>query len=387
MIRLFHLVGVLALVVSSHSLASELEMQIEALELPHELNGMPAQLDTPQMDEWPIELQLPVGLVPPAQPPIPQGPRTDDQYPVNPELVVSTLLPAMIEKPEITKALAACAKAAEDYLVGYAPAHRAARRGSCLRDPGTVHADLKPSADRFDAACLSGDLDSVPTTFPARIGELLDPDGSTYCMGMIVDGSRILSARHCFAHPKGERSRVLALRRKRLLDCQFDPDRCSMRFRNLRGQTFRVSGGVNDRGSGFGLTADFVRLKLIDVFDETGLLSVRFEDSADREEPALLAAEYWLAGPYRAHPCGLESVAEPRWSARNTCFITETGDGCALHSCQTLPGFSGAPLVQWREDEFVVAGLHLGPVEPATTCNGTTGKHGNILISATELRQ
>jgi V8-like Glu-specific endopeptidase len=247
------------------------------------------------------------------------------------------------------------------------------------RDDRTFKADPEP--DRLRAG---GQRDGRQGIIDAVV--LLERDGalgrSHECGGLLLSGNRVLTARHCVATPVMQD----ALNRGRVK---------ARLIRDSGKDVYTVEPLSTPTGIVAPAAQDLVVLKL----QASSLIPA---PRVEFREPATPGAAIVLG--YFAHYDSQRIVADPetgvaslsiptwrqalRWAKPGYCHVLETVNGCVKTLCQTVPGYSGAPVFSAQSGAgapLVVYGVLSGAESSQSTC-GTPEPFATLAASAKDIQ-
>jgi hypothetical protein len=229
------------------------------------------------------------------------------------------------------------------------------------------------AAVAYDRHCLVA-VDGGASDYPSgRIAIFGSKDRVPFCTGVHLGRDRFLTARHCFYNREtGAR-----------LAHSIDPT-VSLANKNIVDAKLEV---VPDRSELFGSSRDLIVLRGVGLpASVTGVPAIQVDKPAPLAKAALVGY-FAAADPEKLIPrSSLETGAFPPWpsSLRATqeqgagyCRIwdwTSASDqsGCLIHSCQSMRGFSGAPLFVQTGGTWRLAGIQVaaGNLIDKSDCKG-----------------
>jgi hypothetical protein len=240
-------------------------------------------------------------------------------------------------------------------------------------------------AKRYEIQCLAGPQEDGPANpsnkkvLRERIGVLATSRGA-FCSAYLWSPSHLITARHCF-YTLVETPR---------------PDIPSVSDGNVYfqrlsepGTNYEVQRIVEPSGlslvplSDIKTRVDFVYLKLINDI----ATAERAPPIADAQAwtPSFIAGYFPYASPISDSGSALPAVDSIRW-ARAGCAVVRTSGACLYHACQTVQGFSGAPVFSLRDGNVEFAGIHTEANGRSGECVVTGNSTGNIGVSAGRIR-
>jgi hypothetical protein len=248
---------------------------------------------------------------------------------------------------------------------------------------GQAWSDLAAQAARYSTLCLEAfDKASPPAQVGAYLGSIgvLADTEEAFCGAVALTDTILLTARHCFYSMDGEIPNEFhaSLRAKRV---QFTALQASSPLVTVTG--IRAS---NAPGIGTGRIThlnDYLFLDLATALPDFAAIPVAkdFSSSAVRQ--------VWLPGPFRfayvpdANNLAAAARASARWSRTGWCPATISRNGCAQHGCQSVGGFSGAPLLELHSDGTVaLLGLHRQANDGTGFCAVSNQDSGNFALTA-----
>lgn len=182
-------------------------------------------------------------------------------------------------------------------------------------------------------------LDAIVLIQIARPGE----DWRPYCGGMLLQGSRVLTARHCLG--KIEHRNALRDSRVRAL-------------RTSDGETFELGWTEEARKPEGDITDDVlivpIRLRSDQSAPKPPAVVLK---SVDAPAPAV-ALGYLHFRDYERRSGSNEAVVSPvdwraglRYARPGLCHVVRENAGCVRTLCQTFPGYSGGPIFAEERDD------------------------------------
>lgn len=250
---------------------------------------------------------------------------------------------------------------------------------------GNDRSDFVAAAEEFDRACLAS-LPSMPGASDPPLGQLavlLDNRKSAVCMALHLWDDQFISARHCFFNA-GDVIPQMKSASIQMLD-HSDPNPVAVKLDPVASQPYPAP------------TAKIPSGQDIILFRAPALAAVvkaraRFDafaiDTTVAEE-AYVVGVYILAKARLSTPSSIGVVGvAPLWTdalrttkidGTNYCRVWDhsrsaDGGGCIEHSCQTLPGFSGAPVFIRAKGsaKWMVAGANVAGASDRAGCGRFT---------------
>jgi hypothetical protein len=230
---------------------------------------------------------------------------------------------------------------------------------------------LQEVVNTFDHRCLS-DATQLPGFVLKRLAVLkMSDSGSPFCTALRVSDSQFLTAKHCFLDDgKKDDSRI----RKAKFYMYIAPQEGLAIDQTIELDIHDpcVSGcDVGDVRKNMPAKIDNILISIVD-----GLANLESPYSKIKLAQ-VLGDELLIPGYFVFHQVRTKSEGKSidgirvdrRWelsadSDGELCRILDADDsfnGCLVHNCQALPGFSGAPLIQRDGVNFSVAGVHVTP--------------------------
>lgn len=257
------------------------------------------------------------------------------------------------------------------------------------------------AVEAYETACLKG----VPLSGPnsastardlpiSRLAVLIDKAKAPFCMALHLGGDRFLTARHCLLN--AEDGSEIIERSGASIEMVDRSDPRSIPIKHAATQPFSLAGKFSGRQD------------LLVIEAPTLAATVRARRPANGlgkpltvAEPAVAIGYFPLANPQQRFPTtvGKRGLAPPwaealrmtRTDGINYCRVwsrsTELdGSGCVEHSCQTVGGFSGAPVFVDRgvpgTPRWEVAGINVAGAivkKTAGSCGKFDHKPGGVL--------
>ncbi|RZM79744.1 trypsin-like serine peptidase [Leptolyngbya iicbica] len=253
----------------------------------------------------------------------------------------------------------------------YAPVTRAT-------SPRPINGPLRAVVNRDDRTPVLSD--SYPWSAIGRV-DWLAPDGVTVlgaCTGTLIGPNLVLTNAHCLLDPETNQ-----------------PTTHTIVFRPnvVQGEATAIANVVAyDYGDSpfTGSAADDWALLTLDVplGEDFGFLGWRFADFADADTLTTLAGQLSVVGYSADFPtaafAGLGEPGETAGLSAHCSVVTElaTGEfaGSLIHTCDTNPGASGAPIFALFDDgEYYIVGLHTGSVSLLESIALPTGEQTDVL--------
>jgi hypothetical protein len=176
------------------------------------------------------------------------------------------------------------------------------------------------------------------------------------CMGAIV-GSRVLTARHCFAIPEADAGVH-----------QLIPAESAVDFDTLSGDHFSLSFDGSDRSPlrEDQRDKDWITLAMNPLITAGPSMSLGYDpELAQVWQPLVLISmsPYVMAlrNDFRSSTSNAVIDISP------VCDILAKDGGYIFHACQTLAGMSGAPLLTMKDGLLTVVGIHTGDTQNVQT--------------------
>lgn len=309
---------------------------------------------------------------------------------VAPDDIMSTPVPDGLRalpdyKPRPTTMPAAarsCALSQNIFLKDIEGELRTGRLSQNLSDE--ERAALSSAAKAFDNDCLEriASAPSDPMGVPLdRLAILTDTDEGSFCMAAYLGGGRFLTANHCrfdeYGTPRDKVVLSLADGSKANLVAQFAAEGAPASSRGAVDWAVLVAPALNNHQP-----ASVLRAVAPAIHRETRLIG--YFALADLEATILS----------RRRPQWKDALRATRDIGIDACRVVDlaTGGlagGCVMHDCQSLPGFSGAPLfVRGNDGSWGLAGIHVASAQsdvvsacPAFAGAGYFAHAGNIAAS------
>ena len=257
-----------------------------------------------------------------------------------------------------------------------------------LRDDESVRvlqADLLRAGAEFDGLCLGslvpyrltteGALAAdalpgfVPASAPRLLWVLLDAsttlsgEGGPVCSALLLPGGMLLTARHCFVDEHG--LAIQGLDGRPLLDLGREG---KLQLGNVArpeaatSVSLELVGTLGDRPLGAATPPGTANDALL--FRASGAPDVPEVTFAT----AAVGERVWVFGPYslsdRSRPAGQDGMSSwyqsLRWTRVGACRVLYADENCLKHTCQTIQGYSGAPIIGDRGGEATVLGMQVG---------------------------
>lgn len=239
--------------------------------------------------------------------------------------------------------------------------------------------EFEAAARLVDNACMTAPWDAqapaVARTGGGEAGQgalkatgLLQVDGlgDPFCGGVFLSPSEVQTALHCF----GRADTYQALKQGRVTIRQAD---------SATAPAWKVTAQTLDpsvtSGAGFDVSRDFLRLRL--TLPATGVpkLTVRKPSGL---EPAFVAG-FMLGHDKLRKPAVSDTkwAATPewwkglRWAKPDGCVVVDSDDNCFRMLCETVRGFSGAPVFATKAspaEPLVLFGIVKGTEGGANVC-------------------
>lgn len=256
-------------------------------------------------------------------------------------------------------------------------------------DQGTRARWIKVISD-YDSACLTpvDPKSAAAVGLPLdRLAVVLDEDGTPICMALHLGGDDFITARHCFFDQNG----ASIAKRDRPLISMADVSAVLVKTTIQPNRPFPPTPSYNAAKDLVILVAD----GLPQAVRNRRLAGSDFAQSTVAE-PALLIGYFPLANADQRLPADLSTGSAAPWNAglRMTsdtegayCRVwdrskSEGASGCLEHSCQSVGGFSGAPIFVKRNGQWRVVGLN---VAGATTDEKTAASCGTFAFGSNGL--
>lgn len=190
-----------------------------------------------------------------------------------------------------------------------------------------------------------------PTSLSARIGGLSGPEGKRSCTATQISATTILTAKHCIELSSTDPAEPTVFATEAQLT--------TFRF-HLQGRApLRVEGLASPINMSLDLPNDWVTLRV-------GALP-----AADR--PNLPTAPTKIPAGTPLVVAGLMIISDDdapsfaaQFTAGQSCRALYATENCLMHTCNTVPGMSGAPIFSLLDGEWRLVGMH---VKAATTDN------------------
>lgn len=220
----------------------------------------------------------------------------------------------------------------------------------------------KPLADAYRQACFQSASAISSQTMPSdAVGVFVRSDENgeyAFCVGFLISKNKLMTARHCF----------------------FDADSGRRLFTDAPKFYF-----FSDTAHSVALANPQNVWAQTEPFDAPNDFLIVTLSSDQRADPLSSADPLPLRtlripGPFLYAAGSWQSALS--WTRPNlSCAVrTETNGGCFVHTCQTGPGFSGAPLLQLQGDSWRVIGIHVGGT--AEQCRSNDGDTANLALPA-----
>jgi hypothetical protein len=217
------------------------------------------------------------------------------------------------------------------------------------RDSATreLRASAKPINEAVRTAMSNCFTPDTPRGFPAslaaRIGGLSGPDGKRSCTATQVSANTILTAKHCIELGSTDPAEATVIATEAQLT--------EFRF-HLQGRApLKVERLVSPASMSGDLPNDWIMLRV-------GALP-----AADR--PNLPTAPTQIPAGAALVLAGLMVTLDedrptftPQFTAGQSCKSLYATKNCVMHTCNTVPGMSGAPIFAQVDGEWTLVGMH-----------------------------
>jgi hypothetical protein len=246
--------------------------------------------------------------------------------------------------------------------------------------------ELLAEARRYESICLAGPAHgsvglAANDALRERIGTLAVAQ-QPFCSAYLWDPTHLLTARHCFQERVGV-ARPDVLRQL---------GEGEIRFERLSepGVAYEVVRLIEPAGLSavsrdpISTRIDFVYLELSQAVTASSPAPAIAD--AQPWATALVAGHFPYASPVAADGTALSASHSIRWG-KVGCVVKRTSGACVYHACQSVRGFSGAPIFALQGETVQFVGLH-------TEANGGSGEcvvagyaTGNVGVAATRIRR
>lgn len=182
--------------------------------------------------------------------------------------------------------------------------------------------------------------DDFPPVLAKRLGALIIPEGKRQCSGMQLSTDTILTAAHCLQRNN----------KKRNVRSANSIELTAYKFELSGGAQFAVK-SVESGGATQNLEDQWIILKTAPMPAPEGILPLSTNAAEIKTGDEMLIA-------------GLISVIDqekfsPRYSQGYSCRALYATSGCLIHTCNSVPGLSGAPLFVKHSNQWRFAGVHV----------------------------
>lgn len=259
------------------------------------------------------------------------------------------------------------------------------RHEAITPSPGSAPDEILVGSRQYESKCLAGPQvsdDGMPSdALRERIGILTDAR-QPFCSAYVWDETHLITARHCFYD-------AIAKPRAGVLD---QLAKAEIRFERLSepGVQYTATRLIEPAG------LDLVDYDPVSTRVDFVYLQASRSISVARPAPTVADAAPWTAAfvagyfpyasPVSSDGTGLSASQSIRW-AKAGCAVIATRGACVYHACQSVRGFSGAPIFALRGATLEFVGLH-------TEANGGSGEcvvaghtKGNVGVAATRIRR
>lgn len=245
--------------------------------------------------------------------------------------------------------------------------------------PGNMMGEFRDAVTEFDAQCLRRvnttelPIELRPTQVLRSVGVLRNAlDNRVFCGGVLVDKDTVITARHCFIQASVGFNLNYAYISLGYIYFHRGHDEANS------AQIASLIPPLEDLTKPVTLEQDFVFLKLDKPIAGRPELSFRRPKAGER---------LWIPGYFEHHSPELQSLFSASLTGRVTpdwysglratkgskCIVLDSIDSCFVHTCQTVPGFSGAPIISLtqsdKENHIVVVGLQSRTQSASDRCS------------------
>jgi|GEM_PF-3595176 len=222
----------------------------------------------------------------------------------------------------------------------------------------TIASALENALD-FDTACLEGPT-GMPPQIEQRIAVLKERGKEMpFCTAYQISDSEFLTAMHCF-HDKDsglpKRSRL-----KDTLVYLYSSPSTAIEIEPIPAISITRTNKKEEIAS----KSDYYVLTAADPIP--GLQDVTYADAKIGEEAFVPGYFHFVdtSGSQRGHGTWKEHVRWTKSIGGNYCRIVDVSEeddqGCLVHHCQAIPGFSGSPVLQLQSNgDYALVGVHAG---------------------------